>query len=61
MACKTMRLKEFAHEYEKASKNMRMEELEEDFHCKQGTPSQIVKNCGITCIICLYTYNIQKI
>ena len=61
MACKTMRLKEFMHEYEKALKNMCMEELEEDFRCKQGTTSQIVKNCGITCIIYLYTYNIQKI
>ena len=47
MACKTMRLTEFVHEYEKASKNMRVEELEEDFHCKQGTSSQIVKNCGL--------------
>ena len=34
MACKTMRLTEFVHEYEKASKNMRVEELEEDFRCK---------------------------
>ena len=32
MARKTMRLTEFVHEYEKVSKNMRMEELEEDFH-----------------------------
>ena len=47
MACRTMRLKEFVHKYEKASKNMCMEGLEEDFHCKQGTSSQIVKNCGI--------------
>ena len=32
MTCKTMRLIEFVHEYEKASKNIRTEELEEDFH-----------------------------
>ncbi|KAL4598763.1 hypothetical protein ACB092_11G080500 [Castanea dentata] len=47
MACKTMRLTKFVHEYEKASKNMLMEELEEDFCCKQGTSFQIVKNCGL--------------
>ena len=47
MACKTMRLTEFVHEYEKASKNMRVEELEEDFRCKQGISSQLVKNCGL--------------
>nr|XP_023917131.1 protein FAR1-RELATED SEQUENCE 5-like [Quercus suber] len=47
MACKTMRLTEFVHEYEKASKNMRTEELEEDFRCKQGTSFQIVQNCGL--------------
>ncbi|KAL4614847.1 hypothetical protein ACB092_07G082600 [Castanea dentata] len=47
MACKTMRLTEFVHKYEKASKNMRVEELEEDFRCKQGISSQIVKNCGL--------------
>ena len=47
MACKTMRLTEFVHEYEKASKNMWVEELEEDFRCKQGISSQIVKNCGL--------------
>ena len=47
MACKTMRLTEFVHEYEKASKNMRTDELEEDFRCKQGTPFQIVQNCGL--------------
>jgi len=35
MACKIMRLTEFVHEYEKASKNMRTEELEEDFRCKE--------------------------
>ena len=34
MACKTIRLTEFVHEYEKASKDMRTEELEEDFRCK---------------------------
>ena len=32
MACKTMRLTEFVHEYEKASKIMSTEKLEEDFH-----------------------------
>ncbi|XP_023871700.1 protein FAR-RED IMPAIRED RESPONSE 1-like [Quercus suber] len=47
MSCKTMRLTEFVHEYEKTSKNMRVEELEEDFRCKQGKSSQIVKNCGL--------------
>ncbi|KAL4603589.1 hypothetical protein ACB092_10G134800 [Castanea dentata] len=47
MACKIMRLTKFVYEYEKASKNMRVEELEEDFRCKQGTSSQIVKNCGL--------------
>ena len=47
MACKTMRLTEFVHDYEKASKNMHMEELEEDFRCKQGTSFQIVQNCGL--------------
>ncbi|KAK4601355.1 hypothetical protein RGQ29_010777 [Quercus rubra] len=47
MASKTMRLTEFVHEYEKASKNMRTEELEEDFRCKQGTSFQIVQNCGL--------------
>ena len=47
MICKTMRLTEFVHEYEKASKNMRTEELEEDFRCKQGTSFQIVQNCGL--------------
>ena len=47
MACKTIRLTEFVHEYEKASKNMRTEELEEDFRCKQGTSFQIVQNCGL--------------
>ncbi|KAL4596155.1 hypothetical protein ACB092_12G143600 [Castanea dentata] len=47
MACKIMKLTEFVHEYEKASKNMRMEELEEGFHCKQGTSFQIVQNCGL--------------
>ena len=47
MACKSMRLTEFVHEYEKASKNMLVEELEEDFRCKQSTSSQIVKNCGL--------------
>ena len=47
MACKTMRLTEFVHEYEKASKNMHMEDLEEDFHCKQGRSFQIVQNCGL--------------
>ena len=31
MACKTMRLTKFVHEYEKASKNMWVEELEEVF------------------------------
>ena len=47
MACKTMRIIEFVHEYEKASKNMHTEELEEDFRCKQGTSFQIVQNCGL--------------
>ncbi|XP_075640541.1 protein FAR1-RELATED SEQUENCE 5-like [Castanea sativa] len=47
MACKIMRLTKFVYEYEKASKNMRVEELEEDFRCKQGTSSQIVQNCGL--------------
>ena len=47
MACKAMRLTEFVHEYEKASKNMQVEELEEYFHCKQGISSQIVKNCRL--------------
>ena len=42
-----MRLTEFIYEYEKASKNMRVEELEDDFRCKQGISSQIVKNCGL--------------
>ncbi|KAL4596109.1 hypothetical protein ACB092_12G140700 [Castanea dentata] len=42
-----MGLTEFVHVYEKASKNMRVEELEEDFRCKQGASSQIVKNCGL--------------
>ena len=26
---------------------MQVEELKEDFRCKQGTSSQIVKNCGL--------------
>ena len=47
MACKTMRLTKFVHEYEKVSKNMRTEELEEDFRCKEGTSFQIVQNCGL--------------
>ena len=47
MTCKTMRLIEFVHEYEKASKNICTEELEEDFCCKQGTSFQIVQNCGL--------------
>ena len=47
MACKTMRPIEFVHEYEKASKNMRTEELKEDFRCKQGISFQIVQNCGL--------------
>ena len=47
MACKTMRLTEFVHEYEKTSKNMHTEELEEDFRCKQGTSFQLVQNCGL--------------
>ena len=47
MACKTMRLTKFVHEYEKASKNIRTDELEEDVHCKQGTSFQIVQNCGL--------------
>ncbi|KAK4589794.1 hypothetical protein RGQ29_020396 [Quercus rubra] len=47
MASKTLRLTEFVHEYEKASKNMHIEELEEDFCCKQGTSFQIVQNCGL--------------
>ena len=47
MTCKTMRLIEFVHEYEKASKNICTEELEEDFRCKQGTSFQIVQNCGL--------------
>ena len=38
---------EFVHEYEKASKNMRTDKLEEDFRCKQGTSFQIVQNCGL--------------
>ena len=42
-----MRITEFVHEYEKASKNMRTEELEEDFRYKQGTSFQIVQNCGL--------------
>ena len=61
MACRTMGLKEFVHKYEKASKKMRMEELEEDFHYKQGTSSQIVKNCGIMQhALSIYTHTIFK-
>ncbi|KAL4644901.1 hypothetical protein ACB092_02G197600 [Castanea dentata] len=49
MACKTMRLTKF------------VEELEEDFHCKQGTSSQIVKNCGLLeHALSVYTRNFFK-
>ena len=61
MACKTMRLTEFVYEYEKALKNMWVEELEEDFRCKQGTSSQIVKNCGLLeHALSVYTYTFFK-
>ena len=61
MACKTMRLTEFVHEYEKASKNMRTEELEEDFRCKQGTSFQIFQNCGLLQYASsIYTCTISK-
>ena len=61
MACKTIRLTKFVHEYEKASKNMRVEELEEDFRCRQGTSSQIVKNCGLLeHALCVYTRTFFK-
>ena len=56
-----MRLTEFVHEYEKASKNMRTEELEEDFRCKQGTSFQIFQNCGLLQYASsIYTCTISK-
>ena len=61
MACKTIRLTKFVHEYEKTSKYMRVEELEEDFRCKQGTSSQIVKNCGLLKhVLSIYTRTFFK-
>ena len=61
MACKTIRLTKFVHEYEKTSKYMRVEELEEDFRCKQGTSSQIVKNCGLLeHVLSIYTRTFFK-
>ena len=45
----------------KLKKNMCMEELEEDFRCKQGTISKIVKNCVILQhALSIYTRTIFK-